>query len=113
MRSVIIIIDVICIRCNRFQKIAEISLHVVNENQDRALTPFSEGRKRLLNGFGVASAGINILNLSSNGNVYLSAFFVIMKARLFALNRIGHNARTTLNWMFCLSLQPARLLQVK
>ena len=60
-----------CIRCIRFQKIAEITLHVVNENQDRALTPFSEGRKRLLNGFGVASAGINILNLSGNGSVYI------------------------------------------
>ena len=53
-----------------FQKIAEISLHVVNENQDRALTPFSEGWKRLLNGLGVASARINIFNLSSNG-VYI------------------------------------------
>ena len=90
----IIMLDVIYIRCIRFQKIAEISLHVVNENQDRALTPFIEGRKRLLNGFGVASAGINIFNLSSNGNVHLSAFFVIMKVRSFALNRIGHNART-------------------
>ena len=80
-----------CIRCIRFQKIAEITLHVVNENQDRALTPFSEGRKRLLNGFGVASAGIDIFNLSSNGNVHLSAFFVIMKVRFFALNRIGHS----------------------
>ena len=108
-----IIIDVICIRCIRFQKIAEISLHVVNENQDRALTPFAEGWKRLLNVFGVASAGINIFNLSSNGNVHLSAFFVILKARFFALNRTGHNAWATLNWMFFLSLQPAGLLQVK
>ena len=109
----IIMLDVIFIRCIRFQKIAEISLHVVYENQDRALTPFSEGRKRLLNGFGVASAEINIFNLSSNGNVHLSAFFVILKVRFFALNKIRHNARTTLNWMFCLSLQLARLLQVK
>ena len=109
----IIILDVICIRCIRFQKIAEISLHVVNENQDRALTPFSEGRKRLLNGFGVATAGINIFNLSCNGNVHLSAFFVMMKVRFFALNKIGHNARTALNWMFCLYLQLARLLRVK
>ena len=85
----------------------------MNETQDRALTPFSEGRKRLLNGVGAAPAGINIFNLSSNGNVHLSAFFVILKVRLFALNKIGHNARTTLNWMFCLSLQLARLLQVK
>ena len=106
-------LDVICIRCIRFQKIAEIRLHVVNEDQDRALTPFSERRKRLLNGFGVTIAGINIFNLSSNGNVHLSAFFVILKVRFFALNKIRHNARTTLNWMFCLSLQLARLLQVK
>ena len=112
MRS-IIMLDVICIRCIRFQKIVEISLHVVNKNQDRTLTPFSEGRKRLLNGFGVASAGINIFNLSSNGTVHLSAFFVILKVPFCALNKIGHNARTTLNWMFCLSLQLARLLQVK
>ena len=91
-----IILDVICIRCIRFQKIAEISLLAVKETQDRALTPFSEGRKRLLNGFGVAPAGINIFNLSSNGNVHLSAFFVILKVRFFALNRIDHNARTTL-----------------
>ena len=66
----IIILDVIYIRCIFFQKIAEISLHVVNENQDRALTPFSEGRKRLLNGLGVASARINIFNLSITG-VYI------------------------------------------
>ena len=109
----IIMLDVICIRCIRFQKIAEISLHVVNENQDRALTPFSEGRKRLLICFGVATAGINIFNLSGNGNVHLSAFFIILKVRFFALNKIGHNARTTLNLMFCLSLQLARRLQVK
>ena len=92
----IIILDVICTRCIRFQKIAEIRLRVVNENQDRALTPFSEGWKRLLNGFGAAPAGINIFNLSSDGNVHLSAFFVILKVRFFALNRIDHNARTTL-----------------
>ena len=55
----------------------------------------------------------NIFNLSSNENVHLGALFVILKVRFFALNRIGHHARTTLNWMFCLSLQLARLLQLK
>ena len=91
----IIMLDVICIRCIRFQKIAEISLHVVNEIRIALLRhSVKGGRDCFKNGFGVASAGINIFNLTSNGNVHLSAFFVIMKVRFFALNRIGHNART-------------------